>query len=100
MYIYRVVNVKSGETFEDNAKNIAERLGIHLYTVSKASETGSLIYREWSVERLYNDLRIPKALLEEWDKTTGEIRELLQKYPRTEGVRIKRKSYFRKPQEI
>lgn len=102
MYRYRFIDIISGEIFEDTVINSAERLGVSANAIYQAWIKGTLILKKWKVERIGSEKKtiFPQPLLEEWDKTVVELRELLQKYPRTEVVRVKRKSHFRKPQEI
>lgn len=102
MFKYRFIDIISGEIFEDTVINSAERLGVSTNAIYQAWANGTLIQKRWKVERIGSEKKtlFPQPLLEEWDKTVVEVRELLKKYPRTEVIRVKRKSHFRKPQQI
>lgn len=95
---YIATNINSGEIIESDAQFIADQLGVSRDRIYKASSCGSKINKQWTIEVLYDEWCsiIPKSLKDEWIKTTQEVRELLEKYPRN-VVPVKRKSHFRNP---
>lgn len=98
----RATNINTGEIIEGDPQYVADRLGIAKSTLYKAHNQELKIGKQWEAKVIndvsYSPSPIPKDLLDDWIKTTKEIRELLKMRKKVNPVKKKNKNRLRKPQ--